>query len=65
MEMTKWTFFGRVLPERIPLKISDVISGRATFQGLNITLNYNACIADGQIVVDVTVIRAWGCPADV
>ena len=52
--MTRWTFFGRVLPERIPLKVA---LPEWTSELREFALRYRVTIqiADGQFVVPVII----------
>src|ERR1700737_758683 len=52
--MTQWTFFGRVLPERIPLKVAlPEWTSELTEFGLRYRVTVQ--IADGQFVVPVII----------
>jgi hypothetical protein len=55
--MSSWTFVGRILPERIPLKVSTPLSSSNEIEALH--LAYDCCIgiADSQVYADVTVTR--------
>jgi len=51
--VTKWTFFGRVLPERVPLTWDTPLEGSARFAGA--TFNYRVIIHASQAIVDLAV----------
>lgn len=55
--LTQWTFFARVLPERIPLKFADPMTGTSSFAELGIAYDYDIGIADSQVVADVAITR--------
>ena len=52
--MTRWTFFGRILPERIPLRISlPEFASKLVDSGVRYRTKID--IADGQFIVQATV----------
>jgi hypothetical protein len=55
--MSSWTFVGRILPERVPLKIGTPLSSSNEVEALD--LAYDCCIgiADSQVYADITVTR--------
>jgi len=55
--MTQWTFFGRILPERIPLRVSDPLRVTAEAAVLGFRYQITIRMADGQFVVPVLVER--------
>jgi hypothetical protein len=54
--MSKWTFFGKVHPERIPVTWDVPISARARQPDFGITFDYRAVIHASQVIVDIEVI---------
>src|SRR5438105_4570713 len=54
--MKRWVFFGRVLPERLPLKISDM-KWSANARELGVSFDLDLGIADGQVLVIVSVTK--------
>src|SRR5665811_346167 len=50
--MARWTFFGRVLPERLPLRIDPSITGHHE-GGLGVCFDFTIGIADGQIAATI------------
>jgi hypothetical protein len=55
--MNRWAFFGRVVPERIPLSIGGPITWSSEAEGLGIKMDVGFCIADGQLVCNTTVTQ--------
>jgi hypothetical protein len=55
--MQTWSFFGRVLPERIPLKIADPLSGSSIVEVLDLAFDWSIGVADSQVVATCTVTR--------
>jgi hypothetical protein len=53
--MNRWTFFGRVLPERVPIKWDIPLEGSARVQGLDIVFDFRVVIHSSQAIVDITV----------
>jgi hypothetical protein len=53
--MTQWTFFGRILPERIPLKVGEQVSFRSEQNELQFQYQISIRIADGQFVAPVDI----------
>jgi hypothetical protein len=53
--MGRWSFFGRVVPERIPLSIGVPISWSSEATDLGIKMDVAFCIADSQIVCNATI----------
>jgi hypothetical protein len=54
--MASWTFFGRVLPERVPLRM-DLPKVTYTVAEFGLAYEAHVGIADGQFVADVTVTQ--------
>ena len=55
--MAKWTFFGRTLPERIPVTVGTPITASATVDSLGITFDYRLTVTDSQAMVDIAITR--------
>lgn len=55
--MSRWVFFGRVVPERIPLSIGATITWSSEVAGLGIKMEVAFCIADGQLVCNTAVTQ--------
>jgi hypothetical protein len=55
--MSRWAFFGRVVPERIPLSIGTPITWTWETVGLGIKMDVGFCIADGQLVCNTTITQ--------
>ena len=55
--MEAWIFQGRVLPERIPVRISQPIEGEATVPTFGLSYKWSYAIADSQIVADLTITK--------
>jgi hypothetical protein len=55
--MAKWTFFGRVLPERIPVTWMTPITASATVDALGIAFDYKLTVTDSQAMVDIAITR--------
>jgi hypothetical protein len=53
--MKKWVFFGRVLPERLPLKLSEAIKGTCAPDVVKMSYEFDIAIADGQVVVNISI----------
>jgi hypothetical protein len=53
--MSRWTFFGRVVPERIPLSIGTPLKWSSETMGLGIKMDVGFVIADGQFICNATV----------
>jgi hypothetical protein len=53
--MEAWTFFGRVLPERVPISISEPLSMACVFEEANFLINCTIAIADSQVIANVSV----------
>lgn len=53
--MNRWAFFGRVVPERIPLSIGAPIAWTSESVDLGIKMDLSFCVADGQLVCNTTV----------
>ena len=53
--MQRWVFFGRVLPERLPLRINPPIETSNVVEQLGISFDLSLGIADGQFVANVTL----------
>jgi hypothetical protein len=51
--VARWTFFGRVLPERVPLTWDTPLEGSADF--FNVAFDFRVVIHASQAVVDLTV----------
>jgi hypothetical protein len=54
--MAKWTFFGRVYPERIPLTFPP-LSGRGKLEDLGIDFLFRVFLHNSQAVVDLEITR--------
>jgi hypothetical protein len=52
--MSKWTFFGRILPERVPITWPGPLSGSAE-SGLGFAFDYRVVIHHSQIVIDLEI----------
>lgn len=50
-------FVARILPERIPVKIGEPISGSSTVEGLDFAYDFSLTIADSQVIADVSITR--------
>lgn len=55
--MSKWTFFGKVQPERLPVTWNTPLSGRARQSDLNIEFDFRTVIHASQVIVDITVTK--------
>lgn len=55
--LEKWTFFGRVLPERIPLSWGTPLAGRARQTELGFDYEFRTVIHASQVIVDLTATR--------
>jgi len=55
--VTKWTFFGEIYPERIPVTLGTPLSGHANLEGLNAEFDYRVILHAGQAIVDLTVTK--------
>ena len=55
--MAKWTFFGRVLPERIPVTLGTPITASATVDSLGMAFDYRLTVTDSQTIVDIAIMR--------
>ncbi len=55
--MPKWTFFGRVLPERIPATWKTPITASASVDSLGISFDYRLTVTNSQVVVDIAITR--------
>jgi hypothetical protein len=55
--MSNWTFVGRILPERVPLKVAIPLSTGNEVEGLDIAYDCHIGIADSQVYADITVTR--------
>ena len=55
--MSRWIFFGRVVPERIPLSIGVPITWSSETVGLGIKMDVAFCLADGQVVCNTTITQ--------
>jgi hypothetical protein len=53
--MANWIFFGRVLPERIPLTIGQPITWSSEVSDLGLQMDVSFAIADGQVIARVNV----------
>ena len=53
--MTTWTFFARVLPERIPLTWGGPTEGTAYFAPLDLSYRFKVAIHTSHAIVDITV----------
>ena len=53
--MAKWTFFGRILPERFPFSLGGPISGASTAEKHQVSYTWTIRIFAGQIVASVDV----------
>ena len=55
--MSRWAFFGRVVPERIPLSIGTPIIWSSEVKDFGINMDVSFCIADGQLVCNTNVTQ--------
>lgn len=55
--MNQWTFFGRIVPERIPLRLDFPMKGTSTAPKTGVTYDYDIAIADGQVVANMTITK--------
>src|SRR4051794_18926644 len=55
--MSKWTFFGKVLPERVPITWATPLEGRAEAT-LGCGFKFRVAIHHSQIVVDLEVTES-------
>jgi hypothetical protein len=53
--MSRWTFFGRILPERIPVRLEPPLSFTSESAELGFRYQATVQIADGQFIVPVLV----------
>ena len=53
--MSKWTFFGKVVPERVPVTWGTPLEGIATQPELGISFTFRVAIHQSQVVVDIEV----------
>jgi hypothetical protein len=53
--VTRWTFFGRVLPERVPVTWDTPLEGTARQPDLGMTFDFRVVIHASQAVVDLAV----------
>jgi hypothetical protein len=51
----RWTFFGRVLPERVPVTWDTPLEGSARLPILGLAFDFRVVIHMSQAVVDITV----------
>ncbi len=55
--MQKWIFYGRVLPERHPLKVDQPICGTANNEKYDLSYGFRIFIANGQIIAEIHLTR--------
>ena len=55
--MSKWSFFGRVLPERIPITRPTPLEGSTEQPSLGFSYTYRVTIHQSQIVADMKVTK--------
>jgi hypothetical protein len=56
-QLSKWTFFGKVQPERIPVTWNTPLCGHARQSDLDIEFDFRTVIHASQIIVDITVTK--------
>jgi hypothetical protein len=57
LSMSRWAFFGRVVPERIPFSIGSPITWSSEGASLGIKMDVGFSIADGQFVCSTNVTQ--------
>lgn len=57
VQMASWTFFGRVHPERIPIKWGQPLSGQLEQSAFGVGADFHVTVYDSQIMVTLNVTK--------
>lgn len=54
-QVSKWSFFGKVIPERVPVTLGMPLEGSATQPSLGFSFNFRIVIHNSQVIADVEI----------